>query len=275
MEELNTNIDKVENLQKRANNNNSAWDNLVKEIVSQNKVLSNKNLEPNKELGQKKDLEENQQDNYNSQSDTLFANFKKKAKDQEKQSTEQKDFMKEVSDKAKSLEEKRDNVRQELDEQISNKIPFFNIESLDKLRDRESLNKLRDIFRLETPEEISKSQKRLMNLEPDTPLSRLSVDFLNKKLDAEAASFKKEIQFKEKKEKEIFEFLEKNLKGKDLEDLKKKRSEWKEGHDDSVRACRAEHKAIKEFANSKLEPASQMMSDLQDENLPDYTAGDD
>lgn len=255
-------IEKADKIQKKANDNQSAWDNLVKEIKEHNKVLSHK-----EDLNSK---DEQDKENYNkSQYKRVYAQFEQESKDRDiskTQSTEKHDFLSQIKNKVQFLREDRSNIREGVDQQLSVELKYVSTKSL-----KDFLEHWNDKEKLE----ISKADKRLSNLENEPPVSQWSVDHWNKKLDAEAATFKMEIQFKEKKEKEIYEFLIENLKGESLENFKKRRFEWKEGHDNAVRESRAEHKAIKEFANSKLESASQMMSDLQDENMPDNTAGDD
>lgn len=116
--------------------------------------------------------------------------------------------------------------------------------------------------------------KKASGLESEFEGEIKSIAYLQKKTDIEASGFKKLTQILEKEEEEIDKELKKvsdyNLHKDTYE---KKRSEWKEEHQENVRSCRQEKQDIKEHLVSNLDKASVMAEDLLAESGPEYGGG--
>jgi hypothetical protein len=116
--------------------------------------------------------------------------------------------------------------------------------------------------------EVKKARKKSLALEEEFKDELKPVAYYVKKIDIEAAGFKKVVQKLEKEEMEI----DKKLKEQsDFESFKNKyeeeRSEWKKVHENFVRECRQEKKDIKDKVESNLQTPSEMIESLTQHDI--------
>jgi hypothetical protein len=247
-------IDKILNEARKQNERLTEWRKILddakekeKEEEEKQKKEEEKKEKQIEKLHQEDKLEEPAKENKESTNTSTFF-------------TEAKGNLDKLINKQEKVEDKLiDRVEkgyEKLDEGVADEI-------LDKFEDRREKIK-------------EKIHEKAAKLEEEFKGEIKSVEYFQKKVDIEAAGFKKLTQALEKEEEEIDKQIKNDQDYKNYKDkYEKERSEWKEEHQENVRNCRQDKQDIKKHLESNLEKPGEMAESLVNETGPDYTGCDD